>query len=204
MKQYALQGLHDWRENTDEGIRKRARECLGNKILSDDWELHTEMARPRATKFVPMPRVGYGRDVEHCFFRPKLYDNDGIESWTFVLFVLVQEHNCLAFRFEPAGRDGGRHDYAHMQLCRRVIAEELLLSGIPGWIPERDPAFPLPSSDPTKLFLSMAMAVHGRSGGVDNIIVDMFQKASKVNLTKKYISLVQEMFGEELNDAEDG
>ena len=194
MKQYALLGLHDWRENTEEGIRQRARECLGNRILSTDWELHTEVGRPRLAKFFPMPKFGYGRDIEHCFFLPKLYENDGIESWTFVLFVLVQEQNCLAFRFEPAGRDGGRHDYAHMQFCRSIIGEELLLSGIPDWIPERDPAFPLPSSDPTKLFLSMATAVHGRSGGVDKVIVDMFQKASHVNLTTMYMRLLEEMF----------
>ena len=194
MTQYALQGLHDWNENTEEGVRQRARKCLGNRISSVDWELHNEIRKPRPAMFFPMPKVGYGRDIEHCFFRPRLYETNGVESWTFALLVLVQEEKCLAFRFEPASRDGGRHDYAHMQFSRNLMGEDFLLSGIPVWIPERDPAFPLPSSEPTKLFLSMAVAVHGRSGGVDKVIVDMFQKASQVGLTKRYISLLQEMF----------
>ena len=203
MKQYALQGLHDWNENTEEGVKQRAANCLNNKILSSEWELHTEIKSPRLAKFFPMPKVGYGRDVEHCFFRPKLYQAGGVENWSFVLFVLVQERKCLAFRFEPAGRDGSRHDYAHMQFCRNIIGEDLLISGMPDWIPERDPAFPLPSSNPTKLFLSMAIAVHGRSGGVDRVIVEVFQKASQVNVSKKYITLLREMFDEGLRDAGD-
>ena len=195
MRQYALQGLHDWRVNTDARVRSRAVTSLSNKISLTDQELHFEIGKPRPSKFFPVPKFGYGKEMVHCFFLPRVYESDGLESWTFVLFVLTNGKENMAFRFEPAGRDGGRHDYAHIQFCRNVIGDDFVLAGIPTWIPERDPAFPLPSSDPVKLFLSMATAVHGRSGGVDKVIIDMFQRANQVNATRKYIGLLNEMFG---------
>ena len=195
MRQYAVQGLHDWRENTEERVRTRAVTSLGNKIASTDKELYFEIGRPRPTKFFPMPKFGYGKEIDYCFFLPRVYESNGLERWTFVLFVLTNGRENLAFRFEPASGDKGKHDYAHIQFCRTVIGADFVPAGIPAWIPERDLAFPLPSSDPVKLFLSMATAVHGRSGGVDKVIINMFQRANQVNATRKYIGLLTEMFG---------
>ena len=201
MMQYALQGLHDWRSRTNQAVQQRATACLGNRISSTEQELHFELGRPRPNKFFPMPKFGFGQDIEHCFFLPRLYRTENSENWNFVLFVLARGANGLAFRFEPASKDGNRHDYAHMQFCRRIMGEDFVLTGVPDWISERDPAFPLPSSDPVKLFLSMATAVHGRIGGVDKVIVDVFQKANQANVTGRYITLLNEMLDEPINVA---
>ena len=196
MLQYALRGLYDWQQNTTDKVQSRARECLSNRIPSTDGELHYEFSKQAPEKFFPMPKSGYRPEIEHGFFLPRSngYGVDG--GWSFILFILLQKDNSLAFRFEPAQPTGCRHDYAHIQFCRKIGNNDLTPIGIPDWIPERDPAFPLPSSDPVKLFLLMATAVHGRSGGVKKVIVDIFQNASEPNKSNKYIDLLRKTLDE--------
>ena len=137
-----------------------------------------------------MPKVGYRSEIDHCFFLPRSIQSGATGGQSFILFILLADDQSLAFRFDPAEAGGKRHDYAHMQFCRTLNDVDLPFIEIPDWVPQRDPAFPLPSSDPVKLFLVMATAVHGRSGGVVQVIIDIFQQAGKTEMTKTYIDLL--------------
>ena len=202
MLQYALRGLDDWENYTTEEVRDRARKCLSYRIPSTEWELRNELKKPTPQKFFPMPKFEKRQEsrkkseIEHCFFLPKPHNSGVNVGWTFILFILLEKDNSLAFRFEPAQSAGCRHDYAHMQFCQKIGNNGFTPIGIPDWIPQRDPAFPLPSSNPVKLFLQMATAVHGRSGGIDMVIRDIFQGASKVNDYKKYMTLLEKTLDE--------
>lgn len=200
MLQYALQGLYDWTENTNRNIQQRARVCLSQKISLSDGDIRHKIVIPNPDVFFPMPKVGYRSGIEQCLFMPRSHGcgDLGSWSWSFILFILLADNNSLAFRFEPAQMAGQRHNYAHMQFCRKIIGIDHILGDIPSWIPCRDPAFPLPSSNPVKLFLSMATSVHGREGGVNNVIVDIFQKAGKTAKLKIYEKHLHELLDERI------
>ena len=97
----------------------------------------------------------------------------------FDLFLFVKEQNCLAFRFEPPDKPNWSHNYPHVQLSRDLLHRTVKPKGIPSWLPDSYPAFPLPSSDPLKMFLSLVTAVHGRHKGFESILVEMFQTAGR-------------------------
>ena len=191
--QYALRGFGDWKTSTPEEVQRRARACLKNKIFENDGELRYGISTLAESKFVPMPKYGYRTNIEQCFFLPKKSKTAGAEIWMFVLYILISGSTGLAFRFEPAGDDGSRHNYAHMQFCRQVMGDDSDPIGIPSWLPERDPAFPLPSSDPLMLFLAMLISVHGRKGGIEQIITAIFQEANQAHRTKKYFDALKGM-----------
>ena len=193
MLQYALEGLHDWKQNTDEEVRNQARKLLSHRIFSNDGELRSGMAQPRPDKFFPIPRFGYKSEILFCCFLPRAQQPGVLDRFSFVLFLMLKNDNSLVFRFEPAEESGYRHNYPHVQLCQNVIGMNPPPMGVPTFIPERDPAFPLPSSNPLKLFLSMATAVHGRSGGVEKLIRTIFAKGSAVSASQKYFKALNEM-----------
>ena len=190
--QYALSGFGDWKTSTPEEVRRRARACLKNNIFENDGELRYGIGTLAGMKFVPMPKYGYRTIIEQCFFLPKKLISADSEIWMFVLFILISGTRGLAFRFEPAG-EGSRHNYAHMQFCRQIMGDDSDPIGIPSWIPERDPAFPLPSSDPLMLFLAMLTSVHGRKGGIEEIITTIFQEANQTYRTKKYFDALKQL-----------
>ena len=191
--QYALHGFGDWKTGTPEEVQRRARTCLRNNIFESDGELRYGIGKSSEPKFVPMPKYGYRTNIEQCFFLPKKMGTTGAEAWMFVLFVLVTGTKGLAFRFEPAGDEGSRHNYPHMQFCRQIVGHDSNPIGIPDWVPERDPAFPLPSSDPLMLFLSMLISVHGRKGGIEDVITKIFQEANQAFKTRKYFTALRDM-----------
>ena len=112
---------------------------------------------------------------------------------SFELFALVGRDNSLAFRFEPADEESSTHNYPHMQFCARLLNRQLRPGGVPEWLPESYPAFPLPYSDPMRLFLAMLTSIHGREGGLDAILREIFQQAGKIAQWRKYASALDRM-----------
>lgn len=188
MKEYALHGIRQWRD-VDLDLRNRANMCLGNRVVDTEPELHYQIGRPSHKKFFPMPRGSYRSDLKYCFFRTE----NGI---SFLLYILVNDTNSLILRFEPADEPGWNHDYAHVQFCREDLGGGIVPLGIPDWIPDSYPAFPLPSSEPLKLFLSMITAVHGRSNGIQNIFREIFQEAGQAKKYREYITVLDEILDE--------
>jgi len=148
-------------------LRRRAAACLLNQIAEDDHQASTTIrttyteANANALRFIPMPPVGM-RGMERCFFLPiREKTDDGSFVVSFDLFVLVEQQNCLAFRFEPADPPDHPHSYTHVQLCTKLVRKTLILNVLPPWMPVSYPAFPVSASGPVELFLAMATSVHG-------------------------------------------
>ena len=185
MKEYALHGVRQWRD-VGLDLRSRANRCLGNRVVDTEPELYYQIGRPSHDKYFPMPRGSYQSDLKYCFFR--------IENRiSFLLCILVNDTNSLILRFEPADEPGWSHDYAHVQFCREDRRGGIAPLEIPDWIPDSYPAFPLPSSEPLKLFLSMVTAVHGRSNGIQSIFREIFQEAGRTKIYRNYITVLAEM-----------
>jgi hypothetical protein len=180
MWRYAQRGLVEWRDAPQE-LRRRASACLLNQIAEDNHQASTTIhttytgANSSALRFIPMPPVGM-RGMERCFFVPiREKKGDGSFIVSFDLFVLVEQQNCLAFRFEPADPPGHPHSYTHVQLCTRLVRRTLILSVLPAWLPVSYPAFPVSASTPVELFLAMATSVHGNhQGGLKTLLQDIF------------------------------
>ncbi len=83
-----------------------------------------------------------------------------------IVLVNVKDRDAaLAFRFETPSEAGpkgepGLHHFHHMQLTKtlRPFGE---VHGVPGWIPESFPTFPLDAGTPFGLVLSMLLALYG-------------------------------------------
>ena len=180
MSLYARRGIADWK-NAREELRQRARDCLGMAIADNDSEavitIHTIYNNENAARlrFIPMPKVPSG-GIERCFFLPiRQIDGKGKDIAIFELFLLVARKDCLAFRFEPADAPPSTHGYGHVQMSRKVLRKSVEPTGIPAWLPDSYPAFPIATSDPLKMFLSMVTAIHGYEGGMTRVLQEIFQ-----------------------------
>ena len=195
MEDYAVLGYVEWNDTTPGRTRSRENIRLQHKIVESDWQARNQIrnVHTRApTSFIPIRK--YRHDgIDRCFFLPRRVGEDGELALAFDLVLFVTEDVELAFRFEPADSPGYSHDYPHVQLCRQVAERQLDLAGVPTWIPDSYPAFPLPSSDPLQLFLAMLTAVYGRSGGVENVIQETFQKVGRPADADRYVQLIGEM-----------
>ena len=194
LTQYALEGVSDWKE-TDNNTQRRARVRLQHNIVEDEWTARVQIKKlhsQASMQFMPMPKHR-NEGVGSFFFISRNIGDDGERKLSFELFCLVNEENSLAFRFEPADQEGHAHNYAHVQFCRTMMGKGISPDGIPSWLPDSYPAFPLPSSDPLKLFLAMLTAVHGRFGGIEQVLQEIFQKANQTGKVKEYTKLLKEM-----------
>ena len=194
IKEYALCGFKQW-ETADSDLRRRASTCLQNMVVDSENDFHREMNKlsheKSHEKFFPMPTGSYQKDLNYCFFR-----TENRES--FQLYVLLNDASSLAFRFEPADQLNWSHNYAHVQFCRKFKNTEIRPHGIPAWLPESYPAFPLPSSNSLELFLAMVTAVHGRAKGkgIEEILRSIFQKASQTGRCREILNHLNQMLGE--------
>jgi hypothetical protein len=185
MKLYARAGIADWTAAHWE-LRSRAMRCLGAGIAEKFEQARVTIdtiynsQNLHQLSFIPMPKVSHG-GIDRCFFLP-VREYDGVEETvTFELFVLVARTDCLAFRFEPAHRlPLTRHGYGHVQMSRKMLRRTIEVLGIPQWLPNTYPAFPISTSDPLRMFLAMATAVHGyASGGLEDLLTQIFREASR-------------------------
>lgn len=200
MKLYARRGIADWRDAaiTSGGLRKRAQDCLGTAIADNETEAFTTMttlynqANINRLRFIPMPKHPK-RGIERCFFLPiREIKSGGQEIVTFDLFLLVQQRDCLAFRFEPAHPLPSAHNYGHVQMNQQMI-RKTIQTAVPSWLPIKYPAFPIATSNPLRVFLAMVIAVHGYSTGLVTVLQDVFQKANRVREATLYLDELEKM-----------
>jgi len=180
MKPYVQRGVADWRD-APAPIRQRALVCLANKIADKEHEALEAIEKFRngvvlvQPRFIPMPNI-QKKETHYFFFLPfgKSDENGDIRAY-FDLVVLVEDQKCLGFRFEPADLPDRAHGYGHVQLCHSMLGGSIKVPGIPEWLPDSYPAFSIATSDPLRMFLSMATAAHGHHGGVTQILKEIFQ-----------------------------
>jgi hypothetical protein len=195
---YAKRGVADWK-NAASDLKQRAQGCLGISIAENDAEvgitLGTRGADLSKLRIIPMPNHPQQRGFERSFFIPiQETAQDGSIAVTFDLFLLVGDKNCLAFRLEAAHPAGQTHDYGHIQLCQTLLRKSVKAATL-NWMPESYPAFPTSTSDPVKLFLYMATAVHGHSNGVLTVLADIFRAAGHPGHAVVYGGLLKELLG---------
>lgn len=191
---YARRGIEDWKKSSPV-MRQRASQCLGANIADNEAEaavtintVYSPVGDPSTNhiRFIPMPKQNR-RGIERCFFLPIRRWTSGVCNMSFDLFMLISQRNCLAFRFESAHGHRSRHDYSHVQPSRRLLLRTIIPNGIPQWLPESYPAFPIPARDPLGMFLSMTVSVHGYRGGMDDLLRDVLEKANRSNKVRTYM-----------------
>lgn len=210
MIRYAAFGFRDWNENANRPAKDMAMRCLRNNIVESDWDAQDQVRRAvngGGSKFLPVPMHRH-RGIGRCFFLPRTTGQPGAGSLAFDLVLMIVRQNeaagrddgldgnaALAFRFEAPEPDDENHDYPHVQLCRKVARREFDVVGVPEWIPDSYPAFPLPCSNPLHLFLAMMLAVHGHGGGVDTVLQNIFTDTGRLTLIRQYLDDVDAMLG---------
>lgn len=194
MELYARRGVDDWTK-ADATLRRRAGDCfLATQIATRHQEaidtINAVFDGTNAHKlsFIPMPKPGK-HPIERCFFLPVRENIAGRERVSFELALLVSSRNCLAFRLEPADRPTWRHGYGHLQMNQKMLKKMINLVGVPPWIPDSYPAFPISTSNPLRMFLAMGTAVHGYANrGFADLLVDIFQKAGRTSDSTAYLA----------------
>jgi hypothetical protein len=69
---------------------------------------------------------------------------------------------AIGFRFETPEEKGEKHLYHHAQLFRSFERNTYpLLPGLPRWIPDTLPAFPISAKSPFSLFLGVLIGIYG-------------------------------------------
>jgi len=181
IEKYAMRGIKDW-SKADPDLKTRASKHLANKIV-DNLHGVREIAQvcfnriaDQKLRFVPMPTFPAKQDsnFERAFFAPIGYQEGNAHKVSFDLFLMVKKGQCLAFRFEPGHGAGQTHDYAHVQLSRKLLGNTLDVIGIPDWIPVSYPAFPMHGKDAVTMFLCVAAAVHGHSLGAIDLLKEIY------------------------------
>ena len=169
LQRYAEKGLAQWQTLTQEE-KDISTKHLGMRIAEHEWNIRNTIMSPSNTSlcFIPMPKVNH-RGIKRCFFLP--IGSPYGDQMTFELFLVVNEKYCLGFRFEPAELQG-THNYSHIQITPQLSLES---GGIPSWLPDSYPAFPIGSAKSLDMFLYMATSVHGYEGGMTRVIREMFQ-----------------------------
>ena len=197
MSFYSRRGVNDWKNKAAGSLQYSARECLLHAIVEDDWEVSRAInGRPNERKFIPMPQHGY-KGFDWCFFLPKRVKGN-LKSLTLFILVSSARKDCIAFRFEGSSR--GPHGYAHVQLTSK-LKKSGLVSPVQGagessclveWLPVSYPAFPIPAKNWTEMFLAMVTAVHGRYGGIDVLLQEVFQEAQCAYGAQRYKNMLDD------------
>jgi hypothetical protein len=196
MRLYARRGIADWASAPGE-LKRRALECLGTDIAENDAEAHVTLStifngnNMNRLRFIPMPKHPR-KGAERSFFAPIREQGAAGEKVAFDLFLVVSAKNCLAFRFEPSHPPISAHGYGHVQMSRMVLRKTVVTKSLP-WLPDTYPAFPLLTSEPLKMFLSMTTAVHGYSTGVVALLKEIFQAEGRIRELGPYLDLLRGM-----------
>lgn len=176
MKVYARKGLEDWK-SAPGSTKTVVLRILANRVATSEWEANNaiEAIREEPTlgrcRFIPMPTVNH-TGAKHCFFLPM---KAGEGKAAFDLLLFIDGGKWLGFRFEPADAPQSTHGYGHVQLNKVMFRKQIPVEGIPDWLPEHYPAFPIRTSDPLQMFLAMATAVHGYENGMVNVVRELFK-----------------------------
>ena len=197
MLEYSKKGFQDW-NNENYDLQTKSRECLSNAIIEKDDDVAKMIHKQKNPLFVPMPKISR-KGFEWCFFLPKI-THGNLKSLVLFLLVNRARQDCLAFRFESSYRQDTPHGYLHMQLTRRIEESSSAknLRGVPEWLPDRYPAFPIPAHDPLEMFLCMVTAVHGLRDGIDKLLKDIFQQAARPKDAIAYTEKLNKMLNTNL------
>lgn len=197
MLEYSKKGFQDW-NNEGHDLQAKSRECLSNAIIEKDDDVAKMIHKQKNPLFVPMPKISR-KGFEWCFFLPKI-THGNLKSLVLFLLVNRARQDCLAFRFESSYRQNTPHEYLHVQLTRRIEESSSAknLRGVPEWLPDRYPAFPIPAHDPLEMFLCMVTAVHGLRDGIDKLLKDIFQQAARPKDAIAYTEKLNEMLNTNL------
>ena len=174
MKLYARRGIADWNAAPDKS-KRIASFALANKIAQNEpqanrtIDANLKAGGDERCLFIPMPRVNHA-DILHSFFLPIMQD----DKLAIDLLLIIGSQQSLGFRFEPADPPEWAHGYGHVQLNRTMFRKTMEVVGIPGWLPDHYPAFPIRSSEPLPMFLSMTTSVHGYETGMKRILPELF------------------------------
>jgi hypothetical protein len=189
MKLYARRGVSDWNEAPDNS-KQIARFALANRIAQNEWEANRTIAAnlkggaDERCMFIPMPRVNHS-GIMHSFFLPI---NEAGKT-AFDLLLIVDSEQSLGFRFEPSDPPDWAHGYGHVQFNRSMFRKTMAVSGIPQWLPNHYPAFPIRSAEPLPMFLSMATSIHGYETGMKQILPELFP--NEPSTAKQYLSALE-------------
>lgn len=189
MRLYARLGIVHWRAAPTVS-KKIAYFALGNKIASNEWEAFRTIdanlkgGADERCMFIPMPSVNHA-GIKHSFFLP-INDNG---KTAFDLLLIVDSEQSLGFRFESADPHHWAHGYGHVQFNRSMFRKTLEVSGIPQWLPDHYPAFPIRSSEPLPMFLSMTTSVHGYETGMKQILPQLFP--NEPGTAKQYLTALE-------------
>lgn len=176
---YAQQGLEEWADVPDR-IAEAAFRALGaNKIVTNDYELsravtgyhHGEV--DEGCRFLPMPG---SHDRSGGFLSAFFLPLRGRAIIAFELFLVVDDDNCLGFRFEPADDEpGSTHGYGHVQMNCTLFRKTRQIKEIPYWLPDSYPAFPMRATDSLQTFLLMTTSVHGYENGMELVLREILK-----------------------------
>jgi len=192
---YARRGVDDWAK-APPNLQSRAATCFMATQIATSYQdaadtLSTIYNGTNANKlsFIPMPKPGKSQKIDRCFFLPIRQKTASGEKMYFELVLLVSGTDCLAFRFEPADRPTWRHGYGHIQMNKKMLKKTINIGGIPQFIPDSYPAFPISTSSPLRMFFAMGTAVHGYADrGFAHLLVDVFQTAGRTSDSKPYLA----------------
>lgn len=189
MKAYARRGIADW-NNSQDASKRIAYFALANKIAQKEWEANRTIdsnlrgGADERCMFIPMPRVNHS-GIMHSFFLP-IHEAG---KMAFDLLLVVDSEQSLGFRFEPADPPEWSHGYGHVQFNRSMFRKTMDVTGIPQWLPNHYPAFPIRSSEPLPMFLSMATSVHGYETGMKQILPELFP--NEPSTAKQYLTALE-------------
>lgn len=184
MWNYARQGIAHW-DKAPDAIKRRAIAVLSNRIADKEWQASNTIKNANENgadcQFIPMPNINH-KGILFCFFLPMRSANGQKVLFAFDLFLLVDQENCLGFRFEPADPPDQSHGYGHIQMNRTMLNKTFSPHGIPDWLSDSYPAFPIGTSDPVQMFLLMTMSVHGHGSGyadgMTRVLLEAFQNSA--------------------------
>lgn len=195
MELYSMRGIEDWKQKTEKKLRREvSRHISSSAVAVEEKDVRKMICRifcnqDFKNQFIPMPKCS-APNVDWCFFLPVKINQENNEYLRLFLLVKCKGYNWIGFRFE-GDRQSSRHGYSHLQFTRKI--PEFKNTFGPDWLPDSYPAFPVPARDSSEMFLSMVTAVHGFRGGIDDLLVDIFQKVSRTNEAREYIDKLDKM-----------
>lgn len=198
LRLYAAKGVGDWQSARGE-LKTRAKSCLPMTIAEDEKDLHTALntyfnkKNPPNLSLIPMPDKG-AKGIDRAFFVPIIEQTEGQPCVAFDLVLLVHQRNVFAFRFESAHSESN-HDYAHAQISRRLVRKTIPICSCPTWWPDAYPAFPFVADTPLRLFLAMAISVHGNTHGMRPLLRNLLVQANRAGKVDYYNGEANRMLG---------
>lgn len=168
MQRYASSAAEQWAK-LDSAAHKAVSAVVAGGLARDGASVNRVVLGKSAPRFLPMARLPALQKAGYVWGAFLPVRSDGHLDALYLLLPAKDAPHSLAFRFEK-GDVGSLHGFWHMQFARKVkLADgsDLSLKGVPEWLPDSWPAFPIPGDSWLDVFLVMLAAVHGFGGADD-------------------------------------